>query len=215
MKRDRKGQRVKTFKYFIPNSDMTSTETQATVFFKPETGMFTIYQGAHMFTAARDKARGKYDSRTLSIFENRVSADRLDDIVRGFEYLCGVYAEEMKNAHKKKVIRFTFKANAPWYTDHEAALSDISFCGSPAIHFTYEILQQVGDQVYEQTEEGSKLQYRGSAKEARGRSGDAITVDWTEEREEFFKNMQGSLITLIHRVNDFQKDLLTNVDKAI
>ena len=213
MKRESKGQRVKTFKAWIPNADLTKTETQVVVYFKADTGMFSIFEGAHMFDAARDRAKKQTRSGRVSIHADMITDNTLDGVVRGFEAICTAYIAEMREALKKKVIRFTFKRNTKWTAERPAA-DDISFCGTPAIHFMYEILYQVGDQVYEKVDH-DHLQYRGKANEARGRSGDAITVDWTEEREAFFKNMQASLVSLIHRVDDFQKDLLTNIDKAI
>jgi len=216
MKRESKGQRVKTFKTFIPNADLTTTETQVVVYFKAESGLFYIFDGAHMFSAARERAKKRERSGGVSIHDNMITSNTLDGIVAGFNDICLAYTAEMQNALKKKVIRFTFKRNVAWDSEHQAQ-SDISFCGTPAVHFMYEILYQVGDQLYYRRSEddGATLQYRGKVNEARFRDGDAITVDWTEEREAFFSNMQASLVTLIHRVDDFQKDLLVNVDRAI
>jgi hypothetical protein len=216
MKRESKGQRVKTFKAWIPNSDLTKTETQVVVYFKADNGLFYIFDGAHMFDAARETAKKSIDARGISVHSNMLTDNTLDGIVRGFGAICASYEQEMREALKKKVIRFTFKRNTKWDGEHKPA-DDISFCGTPAIHFTYEILYQVGKQVYYKSDDkdDAVLQYRGSADEARFRGGDAITVDWTEEREAFFANMQASLVALIHRVDDFQKNLLVNVDKAI
>ena len=214
MKRESKGQRIKTFKYFIPNSDLTKTETQVVVYFKADNGLFYIFDGAHMFASARERARKTMAGRDLIIHDNMITASTLDTIKQGFEDICNSYIHEMREALKKKVIRFTFKRNTKWDGEHQPA-DDISFCGAPAIHFAYEVLYQVGEQLYDKTEFAGNLQYRGNAKEARFRNGDAITVDWTEEREAFFVNMQASLVTLIHRVDDFQKNLLVNVDNAI
>jgi hypothetical protein len=216
-----KGQRVKTFKSYIPQSDLTKKETQVAVYFKADNGHFYIFDGAHMFQPSADAARKSYDSRELGIHEDMITSKTLERIVRGFDDICHIYDNMMRDAAKKKVIRFSFKANAPWYREGEAALSDINFCGSPALHLTYEVLYQVGDNLYTKSDvfddekEDAKLQYRGKATEARFRDGEAVTIDWTEEREAFFENMRGSLIELIHRVNDFNKNLLVNVDNAI
>lgn len=217
MKRESKGQRVKTFKAYIPNSDLTKTETQVVVYFQAANGLFTIYDGAHMFDAARERVhKTKADERELRIHATFITANTLNAVVEGFNYICHAYEAEMKEASKKKVIRFTFKRNVKGTVDH-LPVDDISFCGTPAIHITYEVLYQVGEQLYYKSSEdaGASLQYRGKANEARGRNGDAITVDWTPEREAFFANMQAALETLIHRVDDFQKNLLDNVDNAI
>jgi hypothetical protein len=214
MKRESKGQRVKTFKAFIPNSDLTRTETQVVVYFKADNGLFYIFDGAHMFNSARDRAKKYSDVGRVSIHADMITDNTLDGIVRGFEAICTAYEHAMREAQKKKVIRFTFKRNTSWDGERPAA-SDISFCGTPAVHFTFEVLYQVGDQLYYKHADDANLQYRGKVNEARFRDGDAVTIDWTEEREAFFMNMQASLVSLIHRVDDFQKDLLTNIDKAI
>lgn len=217
MKRESKGQRVKTFKAYIPQSDLTKIETQVVVYFKADNGLFYIFDGAHMFRPSSDAAQKSFDSRELSIHENMITSKTLGRIVQGFEDICTIYDNMMRDAAKKKVIRFSFKANAPWYKDGEAAMKDISFCDTPALHIQYEVLYRVGDNLYAPFgEEGAgNLQYRGRYDEARGRSGDATTIDWTEEREAFFANMQSSLIEMIRRVNDFNKNLLVNVDNAI
>ena len=212
LKRGSKGQKVKTFKHWIPNSDLTKTETQVSVYFKADNGMFSIYDGAHMFPAAQDLVKGKIGG--WHIHTDHIYSDTMDSVIECFKYICQCYEQAMKNAAKKKVIRFTFKRNTSWDGEHQAA-DDISFCGKPAVHFEHEVLYQVGDQLYEQDKEGSTLHYRGKPHEGRQRSGDAITIDWTPEREAFFENMKQSLITLIHRVDDFQKNLLVNVDNAI
>lgn len=215
MKRDSKGQRVKTFKAFIPDADLKKTETQVVVYFKADNGEFSIYDGAHMFAAARERVQKK-TGRELSVFDNRITAYSLNVIVQGFADLSTAYEHEMRETLKKKVIRFTFKCNTKWDGEHQAK-NDISFCGTPAVHIDYEILYQIGDQLYERVgdEDHSTLHYRGSAKEARFRDGEAVTVDWTEEREAFFENMRASLVSLIHRVDAFQQNLLVNVDRAI
>lgn len=216
MKRESKGQRVKTFKAWIPNSDLTKVETQVVVYFNASNGEFSIHQGSHMFATAREHMTSRLTrDRELRIHDHMITAYVLETIVQGFADICHAYTNAMREALKKKVIRFTFKRNAPWYQDGIPAASDISFCGTPAIHFTYEVLHRIGDALYEKRDDESNLQYRGSATEARFREGDAITIDWTEEREAFFENMQSSLLALIHRVDDFQKNLLVNVDKAI
>jgi hypothetical protein len=43
-----KGQRVKTFKSYIPQSDLTKKETQVVVYFRADNGLFYIYDGAHI-----------------------------------------------------------------------------------------------------------------------------------------------------------------------
>jgi hypothetical protein len=216
-----KGQRVKTFKAYIPQSDLTKKETQVVVYFRADNGLFYIFDGAHMFDPSRDAARTSYDARELSIHANMITSKTLDRIVRGFGDICAIYDNMTRDAAKKKVIRFAFAANAPWYREGEAALSDIHFCGSPALHLTYEVLYQVGDHLYTKSnvfgdeKEDATLQYRGKATGARFRDGEAVTIDWTEEREAFFENMRGSLIELIRRVSDFNRNLLVNVDHAI
>jgi hypothetical protein len=214
MKREGKGQRVKTFKAWIPQQDLTKIETQVGVYFKPDSGRFYIYDGAHMFAAAAERAKKSYEGRDVHIRDTMITDNTLDGLLNGFKAICFAYEEEMKNAAKKKVIRFTFKANTEWDGSRQPK-SDISFCGAPAIHLMYEVLYQVGDQVYFQDAEDGRLQYRGKADEARHSHSDAVTIDWTPEREAFFENMRQSLVTLINRVDDFQKNLLVNVDNAI
>jgi hypothetical protein len=214
MKRDSKGKIVKTFKAYIPRSDLTTVETQVSVYFKADTGMFTIYDGPHMYPAVQGRINLK--ANDVRIGDTYITSQRLNAITQAFDDICVKYTNEMRELQKRKVIRFTFKRNTPWDKESDRpAADDIHFCGTPAIHFTYEVLYRVGDTLYEKPDDDINLQYRGSATEGRFRDGDAITVDWTEEREKFFNNMQASLLTLIHRVDDFQKNLLTNVDRAI
>lgn len=220
-KRESKGQRVKTFKAWIPNSDLTKTETQVVVYFKADNGLFYIFDGAHMFAPVRESLGNKYNGdRDTRIHDNMITNNVLDGVIGTFEYICKHYETQMREAQKTKVIRFTFKRNRQWIAEQDEGknrpgASDISFCGTPAITFSYEVLFRVGDLLYYKNGEDGALQYRGRHDEARGRDGDATTIDWTEEREAFFANMQASLITLICRIEDFHEDLTVNVDRAI
>lgn len=218
-KRESKGQRIKTFKAWIPNSDLTKTETQVVVYFKADNGLFYIFDGAHMFAPVRESLGKSYDGRRgTAIHDTMLTNNTLNEVVATFEYICDQYLAQMREAQKTKCIRFTFKRNRSWIKgrdDHRQTPSDISFCGTPAITFSYEVLFRVGDLLYYKNGENGALQYRGKANEARGRDGDATTIEWTAEREAFFENMQASLITLICRIEDFHENLTVNVDKAI
>jgi len=219
-RRESKGQRVKTFKAYIPNSDLTTTETIVVVHFKADDGFFYIHDGAHMFAPVREASGKVHDASGTRFHDTWIANNTLDGVVQTFEWICKQYTNQMRDALKSKVIRFTFKRNRPWMKERDEsknrpAASDISFCGTPAITFSYEVLYRIGDQLYYKPSENSPLQYRGKDTEARGRDGEAKTIPWTEEREAFFENMRLSLITLITRVEDFTENLEGNIDKAI
>lgn len=216
MKRDSKGQRVRTFKHFVPQPDLSTIETQVAVYFKADTSYFSIYDGAHMRDACKGEVQKSYDLRELAFFDDRVSSQLFDRVVEGFKALCTAYTRLLREAKKDRVIRFTFKRNLDWAEGRKAA-NDISFCEAPALHLDYEVLWRVAGKLYEQNEPGDPLQYRGSAADETARRGDgrSAVIEWTDEREAFFRNMRTALEALIQRVEAFGADLAANVDIAI
>lgn len=216
-KRESKGQRVKSFKHWIPQPDLSKKETQVVVYFKANEGAFYIYDGAHLIEACRDETDRWYETRHVTAHGAALRSKLMDNLIEGFEALCKRYEQLLREQGKKRCIRFSFARNRPYVEDSEhKPRSDISFCGHPAIHFDYELLWRVGDTLYRQDDPEDALQFAGHVARSSGLHGETETcVDWTPEREAFFSQMRSSLITLINRIDDFQSDLEKNVTLAL
>jgi hypothetical protein len=213
MKPSPKGQRVKSFKCFVPQPDLSTVDTQVVVYLDARKGLFSIYDGAHMLDACKDAAQKNYDTRTVSFFDDRISSKVLNELVEGFQGLCALYTRLLREQRKDRVIRFHFKRNLPGTFDRFPK-DDISFCGSPAVHFSYEVLWRVKDKLYRQPTPTSALQFAGDVVD-RHDEGAAHVVEWTAARENFFEDMERALVALILRVEDFQTNLASNIDLVI
>lgn len=216
-KKESRGQKVKTFKHWIPQPDLSREETQVAVYFKADEGTFYIYHGAHVFEACQDEAGNMYHFDKVHMRPTSISGKVMDQVVKAFEAVCNKYEKLLREQGKIRVIRFSFARNRRYVEDSPfKPASDISFCGSPALHFDYELLWRVGDKLYRQDAPDFPLQFAGSVARDRGLHGeDETCVDWTPEREAFFEQMRNGLITLINRIEDFQSDLAGNIDLAI
>jgi hypothetical protein len=216
-RREARGQRVKTYKFWIPQPDLIAAETQIVVYFKADESRFYIYEGAHVLEAVGHFADKMGELLHCRVHGGNISSPLIDNLMKGFEALCDRYVMLLREQGKKRVIRFTFARNRPYVegSPHKPA-SDISFSGAPALHFDFDMLWRVGDKLYRQSRPDDPLQFAGSVARSRGLHGESETcVDWTPEREAFFTQMRGALIETINRIEVFQSDLEQNVGLAL
>ena len=115
------------------------------------------------------------------------------------------FRQLIKTENKKKVIIVKFRANAfkhisgsPGTYSKEPViqrdLSGISFIGEPTLYLSYELAYNI---------KGSY--YAMNMNEMSGPSKTDIEIDWTEEREGFFKQAETGLREMIFRIEDFIK----------
>ena len=102
--------------------------------------------------------------------------------------------------------------------------AEISFAGAgPALSLSYEVLYRVGDGLYrgykqEKEDAEMTMTYMSAMpKEGPSHSGqETFVIDWTEEREEFFRRMRDGLVTLISRIAHLLAgDAAANVDQLV
>lgn len=212
MKRESKGQQVKTFQSFQPQPDLSKVKTIIKVYFKAADGGFYIYGPDHMLPVVEGQCKDK----PFRIMQGSIQAATLASVIEGYEWAEFWYFEILKSENKKKVIVFNFAANrryseGPYCTKSRGPLDthvrdDIHFIGSPVLHLDYEILWKAGNRYYKQHEADDPLV---------GASPDGTIIDWTPEREAFFEKMRAGLVYLIDRLIDFEGDLGVNADLAI
>lgn len=213
MKKDSKGQQVKSFQAWVMQPDLTKTKTIAKVFFQVTNGLFSIYLENHLVEAMAHV--GKFGGATLDHYADRLSADRLDDVVEGHAFLLSKYEQFLREQKKRKVIAFKLEVNTMWTEDRPDAIDrhDISFCERPALALTFAVLFQIGDtkRLYDRAHEDGPLKYVGNA----GKGDVGTVIDWTEEREAFFTQMRAGLLKAIDRLLDFEISLGKNPQQAI
>lgn len=213
MKRDGKGQQVKSFQAWVMQPDLSKTKIIAKVFFQVTNGLFSIYLQKHLVEAMSHI--GKFGGATLDHHADRLSADRLDDVVEGHAFLLSKYEQFLREQKKRKVIAFKLEVNTMWTEDRPDAIdrNDISFCERPALALAFDVLFQIGDtnRLYRRAHEDGPLSYVGNS----GKNDIGTVIDWTEEREAFFTQMRAGLLKAIDRLLDFEISLGKNPQKAI
>lgn len=230
MARSGRGQQVKTFKHHEPQPDLGYKEVIGKVYFDAASGEFSIYTPEHIrlveqaLTEARDQ-----DQSGARMHGGRVIALTMDDVLKHYETVRRRYMALMQSEQKTRVIRFTYASNLDWIDGHHEKYRNglpgkirgdrdgISFCGSPALHMTYEVLWEAGGKLYR---EFTRAKFSDEADEPETRleyvsPGRGMIIPWTPEREAFFARMTGTLETLIMRLDEFSSQLTENVDWAI
>ena len=242
-KRESKGQVVKTFKHFVPGTQLEFVDTQVKVYFQATTGKFTIWFPEHIgetisaLPISRDE-RSQY-SRDLLFFPHRGHKDNysrefettghvtglvMDRVVEGYKAVLEQFVVLMKNQQREKVILFSHAANLRWISNDDVTFSigtavtcaDISFVEAPTLHLTYRVLWRVKDALYWLEDEGTvheRLRLHSSRESSRDKN--AKIIAWTQEREDFLAHLKHSLEQLILRVREFSKDLEGNITAAL
>jgi hypothetical protein len=208
-KRESRGQQVKTFGHYVPQPDQSTEKETIKVYFKADEGRFYIYPPAHILPVARAKAEQSSAAHGVNFRDDFINSPLMDKVVHAFETMCSIYQNILKEEGKIRVIRFAVQRNLRADLNHHAK-SEISFCGSPALYFNYELLWLSGGELFRQDDPELPLQHVRSHHD-----GDAKVIPWTQEREDFFASMTVAMITLINRIDDFKANLESNVDKAI
>lgn len=213
MKRESKGQQVKTFQAWVPQPDLSKVKAIIKVHFRADAGTFYIYGPDHILPVVEGQQN---KGQPYRINKTSIEASTLAGVLEGYEWAELRYFEILKSEKKQKVIVVNFQCNrsysdGPHCTKANGPLDthvrdDIHFVKSPALHLSYEILWKAGEQYYRQHEADDPLHHAHP---------EGTIIEWTAEREAFFEKMRSGLVHLIDRMIDFERDLASNADLAI
>ncbi len=200
-----RGQKVKTFTEQVMQEDGTYAKQQFAVYLRGEDTMFAIYLPDYIAKTVRGDPKLRRGDRGDVHSDDSIRAVSYDVAYGHFRTAHSRFVEIMQDRHKRKMISFEFKANR--YGDHGkhfplGSRSEISFCPTPALAVTYEVLWAVGDVLFlVDHHEGGIGQRWGSVTNYSTKHGHLI--DWTPEREAFFKALDTGLVTLIQKLEAF------------
>lgn len=228
MKRESKGQQVKTFKHNEPQPDQSLKEVVGKVYFDAKTGLFSVYVPAHI-AAARgafmEASELHRDAGASFLRDDRITAKRMDDVIDFYQGVRHRYAELMKAQQQTKVIHVRYVSALPWrqgnkehrevYRKNERNRG-WGTIPAPGLSMQYETLFESAGKVYKEIihEAGGDrpasrhLEYKGAVK-------DFTLIQWTQEREDFFAAVCDKLEQLVMRIDIFMHDLPGNTDLAI
>jgi hypothetical protein len=223
--RESKGQKVKTFTISVPQPNCELEAQKVQVYFRAGESQFAAILPDHI----RD-AIGHHPEAPQELLRGEIVSQLADRIQPAFVAACKLYLKIQQNAARKKVIVVNLKANHPrgnrWGaqpTDLPMVFEELSFVSSPALWLTYDVYWQVNDGLYRADFRENRLDHmtyimaaptskNASAGDKRSR----FVLDWTEEREAFFKNINDGLVTLIERLGAvLAGDTTRNVDRLI
>ncbi len=209
MKKESRGQQVKTFQVHYPQPDLTYVKVTEKVYFKADEGTFAIYPPPHILgLVAGDCFGDRSEHGTRWWRSDRIVSDRLDPILALHRDLLLRYVSIVREERKTKVIVFKFECNFSGGSLHHVPRNDMHFAASPAIALDYAVRWRSGGHLYKFDEDDPELGLR--------RSGfDGVEIEWTAEREEFFEAMKAGLVNVIDRMIDFEKALKVDAGKAI
>lgn len=200
------GKQVKTFVSSVPQTDLSAKQEKIVVYFKADTGNFQIEIPEHIADFIGGRSDVKVDQ--YQPHARTVCANTLEKTISGFNALLATYDKLMKNISREKVIVITFKANiSPTkLAGHRIQPSEMFSTPRPALCLTYEILWRVDKGLYRESGiDGDRLTYiRQDPTFGNDRGGrrETFVIDWTQEREDFFVNMDQAMTTLIQRICD-------------
>lgn len=204
--------RVKQFKHYVPQLDLSYVETIVHVSFNADDGTFSIPLPEHIAdVVSAGDWKFDYEAGDARIYGKGVWARVMDHVIAAYKQCCARFVTILRQQSKSKVIRVTLAYNLH-RRGYESRSTKISFTGSPAMHFTYEVLWKAGGRLYEQYGADDRLTDKGSANQAHA---GWIILDWTEERETFLKGIHEKFCTLIDTMADFTTALAKDPDNAI
>jgi len=217
------GKVVKTINEFVATQNGESEPAKVTIRLMPGDGTFFIEvpQFISDFIGRRSDTPSGFDHR-----KSRVEASKLDNVVSSFRAVNDLYRRAMKDSVRRKVLVVTFSANRPGEGRYSGSrLAGISFAPRPALAVTHEVQWAINDNLYHVHEHGGgelpQIAYvsgmpseEPSRYSGGGRS--MFVLDWSQEREDFFVNMQANMTRLIDLIAGMLfGDTAGNVDKMI
>jgi hypothetical protein len=226
MTKESKGQRVKSFTFYVPISGGRddAEKTTVVVYFQAKENRFAAYLPQHIADAI-----GNHPDAPEKLWHGAIVSPLADDIEPGFKAACDLYRKIQRNSLRKKVLLINIDANHPKANKYVIgmeegypAFKDISFTHSPALAMSYQVMWQVGDGLYrsyhrDKDSDLEEMTYVCTVPDTENRYGRSrFLIDWTEDREALVENIRGGLITLIERLWQLLSgDTGANVDRLI
>lgn len=235
-KRESKGQQVKTFKHWAPLPDGNSEEIVGKVYFQASEGMFLVWLPENVATLSAKLLGIDPGERSGTNYhqyrDGVIRALTLDRVLDLYATALSNYKNTIRNLIGEKVLVVKFEANLRWRDNVDYVFgsgggtavtrSDLHFCGSPAIHLSYEVLWKVGENLfvrdwhepYKDKEGYHTMRSHGSFREG-DRYEKRKLIMWTEEREAFIKGVRDNIERLGYAMHDFFKDFENNITHQI
>jgi hypothetical protein len=180
----------------------------------PEPIKIPVYYDGYFFAYQHDELLGYTPDEHLTIrSEGKGATKQTLQVIKGksvdaiqtifWKAYMDMYSKKIV---EKKIISFVFKFNSSEHSRHSSD-KGISFCGTPALHVDYDIMyhitfpdgrQRVFSHPYEDfgcivsPKTNSPVEYFNKK-----------WIDWTEEREQFFKNAVQAMEDMIGRLKKF------------
>lgn len=235
MKRhDTQGKVVKTTTYTVTQPDVTEKQEKIAIRFSTD-GYFRVDLPKHIADYFGPRAPWEHEDDRLNFYQGEISAMTLKAVEDAFTNALRRYRDELKNTNRRKMIVVSFRANfrGPVMlggfqvsNNSLSGIADISFAGSPALELSYEILWQINDRLYRVYGEGRdgeppQMTYMKSMprKDATPRFNskqETFVIEWTEEREEFFRaGVEGMNVLIAKIAQMLLGDTASNVDALI
>jgi hypothetical protein len=201
--RESKGQQVKSFKDRIPQPDQSYADEVTKVYFKVADGKFVVYLPDHIARVVTgieglEKGGGIYGVP-------RVQASTIDEAVQAWENAKDAYMRTIRMEGAVKVIRFTF-----FYNDGDrfrsyndpTRLENRGHAGL-GLMINHEIMWRSENRLYRGHYSGADLilDFEGHALPNLGEA--YKVIEWTEEREAFFKAMETGVQRLVEQMKEF------------
>ena len=244
MARESKGQQVKTFKHWEPGSDAKTVAVIKKVYFKADTGNFSIElpdwitavapgfddvkrHNEHMNDGTWADVR-----RTPGVIYSKTQ----DGCIALYKSVCASFIRFMRLEGAVKRIEVTFKKNVPYRPDRAHSFNggsvavgggfgtDISFCGSPALHMNYRVVWEMNGRLFlkeEHTYKGETtftMRDIGGVDDPRSNgkpSRERVIIPWTQEREDFLAGIVAKITDLAWLLSDFLGDAEANITHAL
>lgn len=249
MARESKGQQVKSFKHWEPGADARRVEVIKKVYFKADSGRFSIDLPDHISGVADgfDVVKHNMDgvARTDGVWADvrqstagRVYGKVLDPTIALYKEICQAFERFMTLENAVKKIEVTFKKNVSFRQDRPHSFNggavavgggfgtEISFCGSPALHMNYRIVWEMNGRLFERHEHKGWKGERDymtmhdvggvADPHANGRpSRERVVIPWTQEREDFLAGIVVRITDLAWLLSDFLGDAEANISHAL
>lgn len=219
MAKESKGQKVKQFTASVPHPDLSITNQVIPVYLDAD-AMFVVYLPDHITMAIKGHPKRPSELRS----DGRIMADTFDPVKNSTTSAFALYQRILREETKVKVILVHFNANRRG-DGHNGMMaqntgfipSGISFSAPTTLHLRYEVLWRAGGALYRQYGPDSPLEYVASSALGPVKNmQERFEVEWTPEREAFFRKITDGLKELVDRLClFFGSDLETSINSAI
>lgn len=224
------GKVVKTTTHSITQSDVTQVSEKISIRFTTD-GRFRVDLPKHIADYFGPRTPWEREDDRKQFYHGEISAMTLEAVETAFVGALDRYRAELKNTARRKMIVVSFRANfrgpvmlggVTIGNNSLTGIADLSFGGSPALGMSYEILWQISDglyRVYAEKEDGTppQMTYMKAmpSEGVRGKR-ETFAIDWTEEREEFFRaGVEGMNVLIAKIAQMLLGDTAINVDRLI